>query len=86
MIEKSGPVFFKGCLGQRQHCRVMSDQGSGVESKLTGLESTHSEGHLSVVMTLGRAGPRDCGRTREPCMGSREPLASSQEVLGQEGC
>lgn len=57
-----------------------------VESKLTGLESTHSEGHLSVETALGRAGPRDCGGTGEPCVGRGEPVASSQEVLGQGGC
>lgn len=57
-----------------------------VKNKLTGLEATHSEGHLSVETALGRAGPRDCGGTGEACVGSGESLASSQEVLGQDGC
>lgn len=49
-------VFFKGCLGQHltsnlfvtsfAEQRVTKDLW--VERKLTGLESTHSEGHLSV--------------------------------------
>lgn len=48
-----------------------------VESRLTGLESTHSVGHLSVETALGTTESQACGRTEEQCVGRGKPLASS---------